>query len=56
MEQKPLLEIQDSEINHINNINKSTKKLGFDYKIIDLLYKFKTYTIYKCEANLTATC
>ena len=52
IEQKPLLEIQDSEINHINNINKSTKKLGFDYKIIDLLYKFKTDTIYKCEAYI----
>lgn len=52
IEQQSLLEIQDSEINHINNINKSTKKLGFDYKIIDLLYKFKTDTIYKCEAYI----
>ena len=52
IEQKQLLEIQESEINHINDVNKSTKKLGFDYKIIDLLYKFKTDTIYKCEAYI----
>tara|TARA_B100001564_G_scaffold40615_2_gene29271 strand:- start:1415 stop:2383 length:969 start_codon:yes stop_codon:yes gene_type:complete len=52
IEQQSLLEIKDSEINHINSVNKSTKKLGFDYKIIDLLYKFKTDTIYKCEAYI----
>lgn len=52
IEQESLLEIQESEIEHINDINKSTKKLGFDYKIIELLYKFKTDTMYKCEAYI----
>lgn len=52
IKQESLLEIQNTEIKHINDVNKSTKKLGFDYKIIDLLYKFKTDTIYKCEAYI----
>lgn len=52
IEQEPLLEIQENEIDHINSVNKSTKKLGFDYKIIELLYKFKTDTMYKCEAYI----
>ena len=52
LEDEPLLEIQENEINHINNVNKSTKKLGFDYKIIELLYKFKTDSMYKCEAYI----
>ena len=47
-----LLEIKETEINHINNVNKSTKKIGFDYKIIELLYKFEKDTIYKCEAYI----
>ena len=52
LEQEPLLEIQGNEIDHINEVNKLTKKLGFDYKIIELLYKFKKDTMYKCEAYI----
>ena len=52
LEQELLLEIQDIEISHINNVNKSIKKLDFDYRIIELLYKFEKDTMYKCEAYI----
>ena len=52
LEHESLLEIQDIEMSHINNVNKSTKKLDFDYKIIELLYKFEKNTMYKCEAYI----
>ena len=41
-----IADTKKSEISHINEVNKSTKKLGFDYKIIELLYKFEKDTIY----------
>ena len=52
IKQEPLLEIKDSEIGNINDVNKSTKKLGFDYNIIELLYKFKNENMYTCEAYI----
>ena len=52
LEKQPLLDTKKSEISHINEVNKSTKKLGFDYKIIELLYKFEKDTIYKCVAYI----
>ena len=52
LEKQPLLDTKNMEISHINEVNKSTKKLSFDYKIIDLLYKFKTVSMYKCEAYI----
>ncbi len=46
------MEISQQNLDHINKINKNIKKLYNEYKIVDLLNKYKDKTSILCEGYL----
>tara|TARA_B100001173_G_scaffold264610_1_gene239308 strand:+ start:920 stop:2602 length:1683 start_codon:yes stop_codon:yes gene_type:complete len=52
LKKKEFLEISQQNLDHINKINKNIKKLYNEYKIVDLLNKYKDKTSILCEGYL----
>ena len=48
IKKKPLLELSENNIKHINDVNKRIKKLYYDYKIIDLIDRYKNQEMLYC--------
>ena len=53
---KPLLELSENNIEHINNVNKRIKKLYYDYKIVDLIDKYKSQKMLYCTGYIIEFC
>ena len=52
LQRKPLLEFSCKNIEYINSVNKSIKKLYYDYKIVDLIDKYKDKKMLLCEGYI----
>lgn len=56
IQKKPLLELSENNIEHINNVNKRIKKLYYDYKIVDLIDKYKSQKMLYCTGYIIEFC